>query len=125
MARKPYPPNTIKQAQTVLDKWKQINPSMTLGDLTQAGLEANMNKELSIQSRMTALKAELTDLQNQRDATCTDIWDQVKRVRSGVKAIYGDDSSQYEMIGGTRRSERKRPVRKTAASAPPAPAKTE
>ena len=124
MARKPYPPNIIKQAQTVLDKWKQINPSMTLGDLTQAALEANMNKELSIQSRMTALKAELTDLQNQRDATCTDIWDQVKRVRSGVKAIYGDDSSQYEMIGGTRRSERKRPVRK-AASAPPAPAKKE
>jgi len=125
MARKPYPPNTIKQAQTVLDKWKQIDPSMTLGDLTQAALEANMNKVSSIQSRMTALKTELTDLQNQSDATCTDIWDQVKRVRSGVKAIYGDDSSQYEMIGGIRRSERKRPVRKTA-SAPSAPvAKTE
>ena len=124
MARKPYPPNTIKQAQTVLDKWKQINPSMTLGDLTQAALEANMNKELSIQSRITTLKTELTDQQNQRDAVCSEIWEQIKRVRGGVKAIYGDDSSQYEMIGGTRRSERKRPVRK-AASAPPAPAKTE
>jgi len=125
MARKPYPSNIIKQAKTVLDKWKQINPSMTLGDLTQAGLEANLNKELSIQSHMTALKAELTDLQNQHDATCTDIWDQVKRVRSGVKAVYGDDSSQYEMIGGTRRSERKRPIRKTVTPASPATTKTE
>ncbi len=37
----------------------------------------------------------------------------VKRVRSAVKGIYGDDSSEYEMVGGTRKSERKRPVRKT------------
>ena len=36
------------------------------------------------------------------------IWDVVKRVCAGVKAIYGDDSSQYEMVGGTPMSERKR-----------------
>ncbi len=30
----------------------------------------------------------------------------------GVKAIYGDDSSQYEMVGGTRLSERKTYARK-------------
>jgi hypothetical protein len=33
-------------------------------------------------------------------------------VRSGVKAIYGDDSLQYEMVGGTRLRERKTPVAK-------------
>jgi len=32
-----------------------------------------------------------------------------------MKAIYGDDSSQYEMIGGTRLSERKSPARKAKA----------
>jgi hypothetical protein len=31
----------------------------------------------------------------------------VQRVRNGVKANYGDYSSQYEMVGGTRASERK------------------
>ena len=46
------------------------------------------------------------------------MWDQVKRVRNGIKAVYGDNSSQYEMIGGIRKSERKRPVRKAAAPAP-------
>ena len=35
------------------------------------------------------------------------MWDKVKRVRAGVKANYGDDSQQFEMIGGTRTSERK------------------
>jgi hypothetical protein len=121
MPNKPYPKDITKQAQTVLDKWKQISASLTLGDLTQAALEANVNKAASLASRMTALKTELTDLQNQHEATCTDIWDQVKRVRNGVKGIYGDNSSQYEMIGGIRKSERKRPVRKAAAA--PAPTK--
>jgi hypothetical protein len=40
----------------------------------------------------------------------------MKRVRAGVKANYGDDSQQYEMVGGTRMSERKTP-RRTATPA--------
>jgi hypothetical protein len=43
------------------------------------------------------------------------MWDKVKRVRAGVKANYGDDSSQYEMVGGTRLSERKSPTRRTTS----------
>jgi len=39
-------------------------------------------------------------------------WDKVKRVRAGVKANYGDDSQQFEMVGGTRTSERKAPTRR-------------
>ena len=61
------------------------------------------------------METELTDKRNQRDDVCVTLWDQVKRARSGMKAIYGDDSSQYEMIGGTRVSDRKAPVRKKAA----------
>jgi hypothetical protein len=34
------------------------------------------------------------------------------RVRGGRKAVYGRDSSQYEMVGGTRLSERKPAARK-------------
>ena len=123
MPNKPYPKDITKQAQTVLDKWKQINPSLTIGDLTPEMLQANLTKSLPIQSRITVLKTELTDQQNQRDAIYSDMWEQVKRVRNGIKGIYGDNSSQYEMIGGKRKSERKRPVRKAAAAV--APAKTE
>jgi hypothetical protein len=42
-------------------------------------------------------------------------WDKVKRARAGVKAAYGDDSSQFEMIGGTRTSDRKTRSRKVTA----------
>ncbi len=67
---------------------------------------------------MDALGAQLTDARNRRDALYTAIWSKVKRVRSGVKGIYGDDSSQYEMVGGTRLSERKAPVRKNTVNTP-------
>ena len=36
---------------------------------------------------------------------------------NGVKANYEDDSSQSEMVGGTRLSERKSPTRRAATPA--------
>jgi len=41
----------------------------------------------------------LRNLRNRRDATNLALWYTVKRVRAGVKASFGDDSSQYEMFG--------------------------
>jgi hypothetical protein len=35
----------------------------------------------------------------------------------GVKAHYGDDSSQYEMVGGTRLSDRKTRTHKAPTAA--------
>src|SRR5438034_6998628 len=34
----------------------------------------------------------------------------ITRIRAAVKGIHGDDSAEYEMVGGKRRSTRKRPV---------------
>jgi hypothetical protein len=48
----------------------------------------------AIDGVMTNLENQLTNLHNQR-------------VRAGVKARFGDDSSPYEMVGGARVSERK------------------
>ena len=56
---------------------------------------------------MNALETQLTNLRNERDTSNVELWDNVKRVRSAVKGIYGDDLTQYEMVSGTRLSERK------------------
>ena len=40
------------------------------------------------------------------------LWDTIKRVRATVKGAYGDDSSEYELVGGTRVSEHRRPARR-------------
>ena len=57
----------------------------------------------------------MIDLRNKRDQRLIGIWETVKRVRYTVKGTYGDDSSEYELIGGRRMSERRRAIRKQAA----------
>ncbi len=112
MPNKLYPTDVLKQAQDVLSAWNQIGATVTVGTLTPAILTTDVTAATTLESDMAKLEAQLTDKRNQRDALYTAIWDKVKRVRNGVKGIYGDDSSQYEMIGGTRMSERKSPARK-------------
>jgi hypothetical protein len=53
------------------------------------------------------------------DALNPAIWGQVKQVRAGVKGLYGDDSSHYEMVGGACLSERKTPTLKRMIRASP------
>jgi uncharacterized alpha-E superfamily protein len=112
MPAKPYPTDVLEQAQSVLDAINQINEEMTIGTVTNATLASDITKATQLVSQMNALEAQLTNMRNERDTLYTELWDKLKRVRNGVKANYGDDSSQYEMVGGTRRSERKAPVRK-------------
>ncbi len=116
MASKPFPSDVVKQGQDVLNAWNQIGAAVTVGELTWALLESDVNAATTLESEMGMLEAQLTDKRNQRDALYANIWDKVKRVRNGMKAIYGDDSSQYEMIGGTRTSERKSPTRKATTA---------
>ncbi len=64
------------------------------------------------ETEMLALTLQLNKLRNDRDDRSQATWQRIKRVRSSVKGAYGDDSSQYEMIGGTRMSDRQRAARK-------------
>jgi hypothetical protein len=43
---------------------------------------------------------QLADLRNKRDERLTQMWDALKRVRATVKGVYGDDSSEYKLVGG-------------------------
>jgi len=107
MARKSYPSDVLQQARIVLDAWNQINTQMTFGDLNMTMLSDGIGGAAPIEAEITSLETRLTGLRDQRDDLNLSIWDMIKRVRAGVKANYGDNSHQYEMIGGTRASERK------------------
>jgi uncharacterized alpha-E superfamily protein len=117
MPKKLYPSNVIEQAQTIISAWNQIGATVVLGTLTPANLTADITAATTLESQMASLEIQLTNARNQRDALYSGMWDKVKRVRSGVKANYGDDSSQYEMVGGTRLSERKSPTRRVTVAA--------
>jgi hypothetical protein len=116
MPNKLFPSDILAQARAVSGGWNKIDPALQIGDLSRNALEANIDQSVPLQTEMDELEAQLTDLRNRRDDLYMALWDQVKRARNGIKGIYGDDSSQYEMVGGTRRSERKPISRKKVAA---------
>jgi len=114
MSNKKYPIDILKQTQTVIEAWKRVDPAFKVGELTPDQLSAGITKVGPILTEIDSLEARLTDLRNQRDDVYNSFWVSLKRVRSAIKGIYGDDSSQYEMVGGKRLSDRKPVARKVA-----------
>ena len=116
MTAKAYPNDVLKQAQDVSGAWNQINATLAFGTMNAAALNADITAAAALQAQIGNLETQLTDLRNKRDALNQSLWDKVKRARAGIKAAYGDDSSQFEMVGGTRVSDRKTARRKAATA---------
>lgn len=112
MSRKVYPTNVVTQAQDILVGWGQVSATLTFGTLNPAALTADITAAAPLEAEISKLEKQLADKRNQRDVLYNAMWDKVKRIRAGVKANYGDDSTQYEMVGGTRMSDRKPRTRK-------------
>ncbi len=117
MPRKICPSDTIDQAEVVLEAWKNIDPALQLGGMALAALEGETTQVRTLYAQISSLETQLIDLRNQRDALTLSVWDRLKRVRTGVKSLFGDDSSEYEMVGGTRLSDRKHPARQEEPAA--------
>ena len=91
-------------------------------NLTVAAYEA---KSKSVSDSLDAYNSALAvadQLQNEFQAEEAELNEMNRRFLSAGEAHYGPDSSEYEMLGGTRKSERKRPKRKggTGGTTPPA-----
>ena len=115
MPTKNFPSDTLEQATAVLNACKQIDPDLKLGTIPQQTFGDTLAHVLAMQTQINQLEIQLLNLRNRRDDQISGIWETVKRVRATVKGTYGDDSSEYELIGGTRMSERRKSIRKQAA----------
>ena len=116
MGKKLYPTDTLQQAQAILTLWKHTNPSLTFHDLSVESLSENITKVQGLRENILRLEHELVELRNERDATSNEIWQQIKKARAGIKSVYGDDSTEYQLAGGTRLRDRKRPRRKITST---------
>ena len=123
MARLRRTSAVLETARQRLAGLKSIDPAPNFGPgLTVAGFETKATGITTMLSDYNQKVAELDDLGNALDAAESELSDLNGRVLSAAKAQYGPDSSEYEMVGGTRRSERKRPARKgEGGSASPKP----
>ena len=112
MSRKKREGKTIVLATARLQGVKSIDQKLDLGAgitadaftdkiaVTQAALD-DYNRQLSLTDQKQSIyeqhEKELAELH--------------ERILLGVATRYGKDSNEYEMAGGTRRSERARPTR--------------
>ena len=107
MRRKLYPINVLSRSQRIVSAWKQIGPEVRFGIFTKEVFIAEMARAEAIEEQIRRAESELKMLRNERDALYLSLWDKVKRVYESVKGLYGDDSTEYEMVGRKRASQRK------------------
>jgi hypothetical protein len=117
MGKKLYPTSTLTQARRIVSLWDHIGTAPILGPQGYENLRTDLETVQELKEKISRLEKQLLSLRNERDTTCLEIWQQVKRARAGVRSVYGDDSTEYQLSGGTRLSDRKRPRRKVVFTA--------
>lgn len=107
MTKRMYPPDVLEQARSVQEGWSQIDENLAFGSLNLGELVTGINQIRMAENNVERLEKQLTEMRNHRDALYVATWDRVKRARASFKGLYGDDSVQYELVGGKRLSDRK------------------
>ncbi|MGA9771564.1 MAG: hypothetical protein WBV94_21200 [Blastocatellia bacterium] len=117
MARRKRTSSALEAAHQRLAGLNSITPASDLGaNLSLAVYMTQVNEFSTKLDHYNQMVSALDDLQNQLDDAESDLRETSKRMLAAVEAHYGPDSSQYEQAGGTRQSDRKRPVRKPSTS---------
>lgn len=120
MARQKRTSSVLEIARQRLAGLNSITPPPDFGSsLTLAAYTTQIDAFSAKLDTYNQMLAALDDMQNQVMAAESSLRDTNKRMLAAAEAHYGADSSQYEQAGGTRESERKRPVRKAPAKPTP------
>ena len=110
MGRKKRGSAALETAQKRLSGLKSINPAPNYGpNMKQADFETLI---AGFQTRLNTYNqhsAELDQEQTELDAEEDVVSDWNKRYLAATGSQYGTDSKEYEAVGGTRTSERKKP----------------
>lgn len=107
----------LSDARKVAAVW-DANPTLSLGTLTKESLGQTMAALETAHAVVETKRTELTALINDRDSQSESLHQMVSRARSGIRAVFGPDSSQYEQAGGVRTSERQVRRSSNGASVP-------
>jgi exonuclease VII small subunit len=113
MARLKRSSTILETARQRLSGLKSITPKPDFGpalDIDQ--YEQDINKLGTSLDKYNEMVALLDQTQNALEAEEAQVSDKSKRMLAATGAQYGSDSSQYEQVGGTRTSDRKRPTTK-------------
>jgi hypothetical protein len=113
MARQRRSSSVLETARQRLAGLKSIQPAPNFGSNLSVADYGQKIEDLSDElDGYNAQLAALDEWQNKIDAKEDALNDWNKRMLSATGAQYGSDSSEYEMAGGKRASERSRTTRK-------------
>ena len=104
------------QIEAILRVWT-ANPEFKLKDVTLQQFTAEAKRFEALLTDLAKKEAELTPLRNSRDELTATLVNLTVRARAAVKGYFGGNSTEYELVGGTRTA-----ARKKNAARKPAPA---
>jgi hypothetical protein len=111
MARK-YSVDVVLTETEQIDRVWTENPTFTLGEVTLKSLQDKIAALRQKREQLEALRMQVTALTNDLNSGAAELESIRTRALSGLRAVYGPDSTQYEQGGGTRTSDRRRATRK-------------
>ena len=92
------------------------NPTFSLGEVTLQKLQAKIAETQQKRDQLETLRMQMTALTNDLNNGAGELAAIRTRALSGLRAVFGPNSTQYEQGGGTPTNERKRPKRKSGGS---------
>ena len=84
------------------------NATFSLGEVTLPSFQSKMAEVRQKREQLEALKMQATALSNEIEQGTKELAGIRTRALSGIRAVFGPNSTQYEQAGGTRQSERRR-----------------
>ena len=97
--------SVLADSEQIVRVWAE-NASFTLGEVTLPTLQRKITDLRQNRDRIEILRTQLAALTNNLSEQTAELANINTRARSGFRAVYGPDSTQYEQAGGTRVSER-------------------
>lgn len=104
-------PKLLQEAGEVKEALEKIGDGLP-DAVSAAEMETRIAALEAKVGELDALNAERTRLVNEKGENAGNLSDYIVQVRSVIKGVFGADSSEYDMVGGTRTSERKKPKKK-------------
>ena len=121
MATKVSAELALNDSKGIKKVW-EANPTMKLGKddkdtVTLKNYQDSVAAVTGFNNEIETKRHELNGLIDDRDDAALVLSGYNTRALSAIRGIFGPDSAEYDQAGGTRTSERKKPVRKAAAAA--------
>lgn len=116
----PNPKTNEQKMNTMLNAWESLASAKSFGGMTLDQFKAVAAAAQAPRARIADLESQMTEAINQRDTADAAFLAKAQQVVNGVLAdpSEGPDSSLYEAMGYTRKSERRSGLTRKGNNAP-------